>query len=367
MFSLNFLTVPLIAAFATFGLAVFTDYQTVFFDRIAVPPALASSTGYSSDVVVMRLADGMREIERQASSEVEARQLRFKGDHSVVNVIGDFLKVTPLIRVAQGSAGLIPFTFEGELVSNGRELELRLRGHDAHHRAIFLAEKAPLDQFPALLNKVAFEIMREIDPYLLAAYQFKQDYRQRDFTDTLEIIQHQVARSHGHPGPEVKFLENLWGIVLYQQGDRSAAIHKFEEALHLDPKFLSPRLNWGVVLARQGEHDQAISKFKDVVKLGAGHPEAANTVAAAYTEWGFSLALLSQWDEAFAKFKQAKAVSPGFADVYSSWAEVLSVLGRKEEAAKMTAQALELAPNEVIYTENLIGPVQNLPAAAVIQ
>ena len=57
---------------------------------------------------------------------------------------------------------------------------------------------------------------------------------------------------------------------------------------------------------------------------------------------------------------------PGFSDVYASWAEVLSALGRTDEAAKMTARSLKLAPAEVVYTENLIGSVQNLPATASV-
>ncbi|MEI6986811.1 MAG: tetratricopeptide repeat protein, partial [Rhodospirillaceae bacterium] len=127
------------------------------------------------------------------------------------------------------------------------------------------------------------------------------------------------------------------------------------------PNFASPLLNWGVVLARQGHNDEAIEKFRMLVNDRWSDASPA-TLASAYSEWGFSLALLGRTDEAMAKFHKATQVDPGFADVYSSWAEVLSALGRADEAADMTALSLKMAPTEVIYTENLVGPVQNMPA-----
>lgn len=365
MLNLSFLTFPIIAALVTFGVAVVTDYQTVFIDRVSVPSALVNSTGYNSEVVIERLADEMREIERQARSKVVAREIRMSGDHSAVNVIGDFLSVTPLIRIAQESAGLIPFSFEGDLVSNGRELEVRLRGHDSHHQKLFISERAPLDKFPDLIRSLALEMMSHVDPYLLAAYRFKMDYRQRDFTTTIETIRRQLAKHHGEHDDNTKFLLNLWGIVLYQKGDRAGALEKFDEALHADPDFLSPRLNQGVVMSRQGDNLKAIDQYKEVVARGALQTGNETTVAAALTEWGFSLALLNRTDEAFKKFEEARAVDPTFAELYTSWAEVLSALDRREEAAKMSAVALALAPTEVIYTENLIGPVQTPPAEGV--
>gem|GEM_PF-3009498 len=377
MLNLSFLTFPLVAALVTFGFAVAIDYQTVFVHHFSVPYALKNATGYDSDVVIQRLGDDIREIAGQAKSELEAREIRMSGDHSAVNVIGDFLGVTPLIRITQETAGLIPFTFEGEMVSVGREVEIRLRGHDNHHGFIFLTARSPLDQIHVAIRRLAYEVMQEVDPYLLAAYQFRQDYRKRDFTETLAIVQREADKSDSEFR---KWVLNLWGIVLYQQADRAGAMEKFKEALALDSDFLSARLNLGVVTARRGDNVKAIDYYREVVEKGAhqvGHGDAhgaghggasgsADTVAAALTEWGFSLALLGRPEEAFHKFEEAHHTSPSFAEVYTSWAEVLSVLNRREEAAKMSAKALELAPTEVIYTENLIGPTQNPPAEAVV-
>ena len=119
------------------------------------------------------------------------------------------------------------------------------------------------------------------------------------------------------------------------------------------------------MLARQGNNAEAIDKFR-LVTTNRRTDASPATKAAAYAEWGFSLALLGRYDQAFAKFREATATDPAFADVYSSWAEVLSALGRTDEASTMTARSLKLAPTEVVYTENLIGSVQNLPATASV-
>ena len=87
MFNLNFLTVPIIAALITFGFAVVTDYQTVFIDRVNVPSSVSGSSGFSTDVVISRLADEMREIEQEANSTAEARKLRLQGDRTIVSVL----------------------------------------------------------------------------------------------------------------------------------------------------------------------------------------------------------------------------------------------------------------------------------------
>ncbi|MEI8394390.1 MAG: tetratricopeptide repeat protein [Rhodospirillaceae bacterium] len=358
---LGFLSVPLTMAAMAFGFAVVTDTQTVNIDKISMPGAVsAAATGYTPEVVIAHLADEMHQIEVQAQSRAEAHHIQLSGHKGALIVLADYLKVTPLIRVAQETAGLIPFTFNGELVTAGKELELVLRGHGASRKPVRIVTRAPAEALPALLKVTAYEAMRVIDPYILAAYQFRKDIKTRDFTPVIDIIQRELADKESSSR---KWMYNLWGIVLYQQSDRAGAIEKFQAALAIDPNFASPMLNWGVVLTRQGSNLEAIEKFRMAVNNRRTDASPA-TMAALYSEWGFTLALLGRYDEAFSKFTKAVNAEPSFADVYSSWAEVLSALGRNDEAARMTAKSLKVAPTEIIYTENLVGAVQNLPATA---
>lgn len=345
---------------AIFGYAVVTDYQTVFVDDVSVPTSLASSTGYHPDVVIARLADEMRAIERAANSETRGRELRLQDEHSVVNVIGDLLSVTSLIRVTQESTGLIPYAFEGDLVVNGRELEFRLRGFDAYDSKMFLVERAPLDQMPQLIHRMAFELMRRVDPYILSAYQFKVDFRQHDFKETLEIIDRALQESDEDYR---KWLLNLWGIVLFQQADMVGAVERFEDALREDESFLSPHLNIGVALALQGKHLEAIKQFQHIIAEGARQSAMDSVVAAAYAEWGVSLTMMGRAAKALVLFENADRIGPTGAATYLIWGEALRKVGREREAAVMTARGAALAVNEKIYTEHLVGPVCTPPSA----
>ena len=363
---LGFLSVPLTMAAMAFGFAVVTDTQTVVIDKITLPPAVVSAaTGYTPDVVVKQLADEMHEIEHEAQSRAEARRLQLSGHKGAVAVIADYVKVTPLMRVAQETAGLIPFRFGGDVIVSGSDLKMVLRGHGSKQKSRHIVVRAPLDKIDLLIKRAAYEAMKMIDPYIVAAYQFRRDFKSRDYTQTLEIIQSELNDPEKAKSPNRKWLYNLWGMVLYQQADRAGAIEKFQAALALDPNFASPMLNWGVVLTRQGHNQDAIERFRTVANNRRSDASPA-TLAAIYSEWGFALALTGQYEQGFAKFKQAAATDSGFADVYASWAEVLSALGRADEAAGMTERSVKLAPTEVIYTENLVGPVQNLPATASV-
>lgn len=363
---LGVLTVPLTMLSIAFGFAVFTDTQSIHFEYVDVPEHVATESGYTSAVVIARIADEMKQIAKEANTTAGARQVDLGGGHSASAVLGDYVGVTPLIRVVQQSFSLIPFSFAGEIVNASDHMEMKLRGHGAdHHAAEFVVRADPHD-IQGLIRSAGYEAMRIVNPYILAAYQFKRDRLSRDFTSTLEIINREVGQTKGHghgESPHAQWMYNLWGIVLYQQGDFEGAIDKFHHAQEIDKTFLSPILNEGVVYARQGKHDDAIERFRTVTtSYYAKYNKTA--AAAAYSEWGFSLALLGQYNPAFSKFEQAVTIEPNFSDVYNTWAEVLSAIGRRQDANAMTVRAVQLAPVEEIHTEDLVGSVQRLPALA---
>ncbi|CAK0759631.1 conserved exported hypothetical protein [uncultured Gammaproteobacteria bacterium] len=369
--SLTFLAVPLISVLMAFGFAVVGDPQTAYFDTVYVPARLATDTGYSGVVVLSRLGDEIKKIETEAATAAKGRKLQLVSDKSVIGMLADYLRVTPLIRVVQEAIGLIPFSFYGDVVvdapaaafyKNG-PVDLVIRGYDntSKRKAIFIRAQGSTDDLDGLIRAAAFETVQLIDPYLLAAYQFRKDYRIKDYTSTIELIRRDLAGSK--KGLSRKWMYNLYGVVFYQQGDKEGAIEMFKQALAIDPQFTSPRLNMGVVQTRLGRYDEAIQSFRTLT-TDYRKTESKTTIAAAYSEWGFALALLGRTEEAFAMFRKSMATDPKFADVHAQWAEVLSALGRQDEAARESAMALELSPTEVVYTENLIGPVQNPPAEA---
>ena len=361
MMDLGFLMVPFFTGLAAFSLAVFNNVEAVNIEAINVPGAVSGKSGYTADIVIKRLADRMHDIEQQALTRADVKEVMVQDSGGSAAVLGEYFQLTPLLKVVQTSFGLIPFTLSGEIVQDKNGLVMILRGNDNKtNHSTLIRETAAAEDLSGLIDKIAYEAVRMVDPSLLASYQFKKDFQTRDFTKTENIIHRALSlddtRSH-------KWMYNLWGIVLYQQADSEGAIERFAKAIELDPSFAAPMFNWGVVLARQGKHNEAIEKFKHVID-NWGRDDPADTIAAAYTEWGFSLALLGYTDKAITCFRKATEVSPTFSDVYTTWAEVLSANGHPDEAQKMTAKAVALAPVEKVYTDNLVGRIQHLPAMA---
>ncbi|MEI6559960.1 MAG: tetratricopeptide repeat protein [Rhodospirillaceae bacterium] len=360
MLQLRLLMVPVFTGLAAFTLAIFNNVDAVNFESLNVPGSAVGNSGITADFLIKTLVDRMEDIEAQAQSRADATPVVVQDDGGSAAVLGQYFGLTPLLHVVQTSFGLIPHSFSGEIVVQGKEMEMVLRGQDNSHRESLIRTSAAVGDIDTLVTKTAYELMRVVDPTLLASYQFKKDYLTRDFTGTEEVIRRALAadevRHH-------KWVMNLWGIVLYQEADFEGAIDKFRQAAELDPSFTSPVLNWGVVLLRQGKRDEAITKFQQVIQLWrrGGH---ADVLAAAYTEWGFALALMGRTRDAEAKFKQAAATDPTFSDVYSAWAEVLAADGRGDEAQAMTVKALKLTPVEKVFTDNLVGRIKELPAAA---
>ncbi|MBV5336217.1 tetratricopeptide repeat protein, partial [bacterium] len=129
------LTLPLTMLSIAFGFAVFTDTQSIHFEYVDVPEHIAVDSGYTPAVVIARVADEMKDISKQANTTAGARQVDLGGGHSAGAVLGEYVGVTPLIRVVQQSMSLIPFTFAGEIVKHDDHLEMKMRGHGAEHHA----------------------------------------------------------------------------------------------------------------------------------------------------------------------------------------------------------------------------------------
>jgi tetratricopeptide (TPR) repeat protein len=350
------LTGPLLALAAVFGIAVITDPQTIHIETIAVPSALVER-GYSSEVVEQRLIDQIQKMEREAKSHAELRRIASEAQPSAVKLVSEYLGVTPLVRVAQDSFGLIGYAFDGEIVRDGEAIELTLRGrHHYEGEALAIVGKGALGNPDAVIRTAALDLMAVIDPYIRSAYQFKLDLPKRDFTETKALIAKHIDRKQNR---QRLWLHNLRGIVHYIEGDWDAAKAEFAATLAIEPDFSLSLLNHGIVLARQGRHDNAIEKYQEVFRrqLPSDTPQ---TYAATYSEWGMSLAALGRHEDAFAFFEAASKADPRFADVYFNWAEVLQRLGRTAESEAMAARGRKLGSESAVYTENILGAIQEL-------
>lgn len=354
---LGFLTLPLMTALSLFGLAVFTDPQTVYLSKISVPPVLEGQ-GYTGAVVTDRLAQEVRAIETRARSRSETQNIAVETEETGADLLADYFSMKPLIRAMQTLVGTVEINLSADIIADSQnQLLFTLRGTHRDGSSIFVRKQGPADRPEDLFRTVALDIVKIANPYLFTVHHFKTELPTGQFPTTKAGIQEHLRTASGK---DRLWLINLAAIVSYLEGRADEALARFDAALAIEPDFSLPLLNQGIVLARQGRHVEAIDKYAALFLQRQLPSDAAGTYAAALSEWGMSLAVLGRHDEAADLFQSATQVDPGFADVYFNWALMLQSTGRADEAAAKFQRGEELAPTEHIYAENLISALESL-------
>lgn len=340
------LSFPVMVLSALFGYAVFFDTSAVVFHDIEVPAAVEYQ-GYSPKVVAARLANEVRTIDQKARTVKEFREFVLPDDESAVNALGDYFKFGEPIRATQELLGLIQYNFTGDMVKQGGELKLSVRGTEhAKHR--MFNEVAVGKDPEQILHNMAVDIVRFIDPYILASYFYEttRDENSKDFTTTMREIRHCLVTL---PKEELHWPYNLYGLVLLQQDKPDEAIERFNEALRLKPDFVLSVYNIGNALLAKKQYDQAILKYNEVLKLDVKHVRTAQS----YTQWSVALLRQGRTEEALPLLHKAIQADPGYADAYFQLGMVLKGQGKLKEAQELIQRAVDRAPKRTDYTAEL--------------
>lgn len=341
------LSLPVLALSALLGYAVVFDTSTVMFHDIGVPNSIESQ-GYTPKVMAARLANEVRAIDQKARTVKDVRDFSLPDDDSAVNALSDYFKFAEPIRATQEMLGLVRFTFNGDMVARGDDLQLSVRGYSYNGNKPFnqtIAGKDPSQ----ILHEMAVDIVRFIDPYVVASYMYEttRDTNSKDFAGAIREVRYCMVHL---PKGDLHWAYNLHGLILTQQGKQQEAIERFNEALKLKPDFLLPIYNTGNALLEMKQYDQAIAKFKEVlnrdVKGNIRTPHA-------YTQWGVALMRQGRMDEAAQMMQKALAVDPMYADAYYQLGQLLRQQGKTEEAREMIQRAIDRAPQRMLYTAEL--------------
>ncbi|WP_448191850.1 tetratricopeptide repeat protein [Azospirillum sp. sgz301742] len=341
------LSFPVMIASMLFGYAVFFDTSAVVFHDVSVPNAVVSD-GYSARVVASRLANEVRVIDQKARTVKELREFVLPDDESAVNALGDYFKFGEPIRAVQELIGLVDYNFTGDMVRQGGDLKLSVRG-SAHKKKKVFNEVVTGKDPEQIVHEMAINIVRFIDPYIVASYVYEttKDQNSKDFSAAMHEVRYCLIHL---PKEDLHWAYNLYGLILVQQGKPDAAIERFNEALQLKPDFVLAVYNTGNALLEKKQYDQAIGKFNEVLKL-----DAKNKIRTphAYTQWGVALTRQGQADAAVSKFQKAIQVDPMYADAYYRLGMVLKQQGKVKEAQEMIQKAVDRAPLRKDYAADL--------------
>ena len=129
------------------------------------------------------------------------------------------------------------------------------------------------------------------------------------------------------------------GVHVAATGEYAAAMHNFDEAIRVDPKFVPAYENRGTVAMLMGDPNRAIADFDQAIRLDPKD-------AIAFSNRGYAYRTKGDLARAIADFDQAIKIDPQFSRPYYNRG---IVYGKKREYRRAVAdfeQAIHLDPND---------------------
>jgi tetratricopeptide (TPR) repeat protein len=354
------LSLVLLGALAALLYAIVRELRrnTLFLDPIEVPRAL-DARGYSPRVVAERLLDALSAMRRKAPALSELRGV--ERDATLVDLHqpgrlslqGIARHVHRLLRVPEIHVG-------GEITREGGGYELTLRRRERANASI-VGIRSSAD-IGSLLAMGAEDVLRMIDPWVLAHHYFARESREEgtEFARTLATLDHMLTHAGAAERPWVL---NMQGVCLMQQKRLEEAIDRFAKGAVAAPQLPFIHQNWANALDLMGRFDEARAHRLRALEI-------PGRTAALIAGNAINASLLHRHDQALALARRALALAPDNSCAWSAWGYVLFGRHRLEQAAVACERASRLGagdasaspPSALVYAA-LARPEKALSAA----
>jgi len=353
------LALVLIAALAAVIYAVVRELrrETVFIDPIEVPRTL-DARGYSPAVVAERMLDALCAMRRKATAP---RELRGTGGATVVDLfVPDRLTLSGVVRSIHRLLSLPETHVGGEITREAGTYELTLRRRERADASIVGVHRSA--DIGTLLTLGAEEVLKMIDPWVLAHHYFAQESRDQgsEFARTMAALDYVLQQSGAAERP---WALNMQGICLMQQRRIEEAIDCFAKAAAAGRELPFVHQNWANALDLLGRFDEARAHRLRALEIPG---RSADLIAGK----AVNASLLHRHDQALALARRALAIEPENSRAWSAWGHVLFGRHRLEQAANACERALMLGardltgstPSAMVYAA-LARPEKALAAA----
>lgn len=343
------LTLPALIASAFFGIAVLKQADPLVVYPVPVPPALEEQ-GYTGKVVANRLTAEIGSITEQARTLRDTRDFAVVDEETPVEAIGDYFELLAPVHAIQEYWGRVNFSFSADVVRVGDGYQMNMAGKNNRTLHAFRSSVAANDP-QSLIHTAAIEMMRFMDPYVVASYTYETTRAAggTDYSATLRELRNCMGVI---PDTDWHWIHNLWGLVLFRQGNPDAAIERYQQALRIRPGFVLAVYNWGDALLAKGDAAGAIEKYAEVIALD----QATNfRTPQALTHWGMALRALNRPQEAEAMLRRAIAADRAYADAYNALGELLRDRSDIAGARDAFEHAAALEPTRREFAANLSG------------
>jgi tetratricopeptide (TPR) repeat protein len=237
-----------------------------------------------------------------------------------------------LLRLPEAHVG-------GEITREGGSYELTLRSSD--QRSVTVVGVHRSADIVSLFTAGAEDVLRVVDPWILAHHYFAQETRIQppEFTRTLATLEHMLQHA---PAAERPWALNMQGICLMQQRRIPQAIDRFRDAVAAGPQLPFIHQNWANALDLLGRFDEARAHRVRALEIPA---RTANLIASN----AINASLLHRRDQALALARRALELAPDNSRAWSAWGHVLFGLHRLEQAATACERAMALGARDMFW------------------
>jgi len=332
--------------------------RTVFLDPIDVPRTL-DARGYSPGVVAERMLDALSAMRRRIPTLKELRGV--ENDTTIVDLhLPDRLTLRSVVRHILRLLHIPETHVGGEITREAGTYELTLRRREQTSASIVGVHRSA--DIGTLLTLGAEEVLKMIDPWVLAHHYFAQESREHgsEFSRTMATLEHMLQHS---AAADLPWALNMQGICLMQQRRLAEAIDRFEKAAAAGRELAFVHQNWANALDLLGRFDEARAHRLRALEVPGRN---AGLIAGS----AINASLLHRHDQALALARRALALEPENSRAWSAWGYVLFGRHRLEQAATACERALMLGasntagspPSAMVYAA-LARPEKALAAA----
>ncbi len=146
--------------------------------------------------------------------------------------------------------------------------------------------------------------------------------RQDKLDEAQQTLQRALTLDAGLPRTH-----NMMGLAALRKGDGAVAEKHFREAIRLQPDLAEAQNNLGNVLAGRKAYGEAAYHFERAIRSDPDYVVARHS-------YGLVLALTRSYDKAAAELREVVRAAPGLAQAHVDLADVLTAMGRADEAAR---------------------------------
>lgn len=340
--------------------------NTLVIEPIGVPQVLADR-GYTGEILSRRLIDEYIKIRTEAKTQKDALNQADapdsltnpvalpEGSLTDIQIPGASLSLRSVIRFLKESFGTPDRRISGEVVEDDSGLTLRLRQDKGE---VFEDVKVhSTKEIDELLHLGARELMKAINPYVLASY-----LKEIDPNESLEVIAYCLANE---PKDDDSWAYNLRGRIFESQKKFERALKQYDKAIDEDPNFFLAYSNAGITLSNLAIEDrgedrdtkelqaQAEERHKKAVLIAPDDPYV-------YTSWALSLNLKGDQAGAIAKYKKAIDIDPDDAFAWNEWGRILKSQGDSNSALEKFEHVVKLLPRSATANNNYGNELRNV-------